>query len=252
MVDARPPERLVARGRQGGALPQQEAGQERGGGLGQPRRDHLYRPALHRHPPGRRVRGERGEPLRARVPDEQDALAAEMGRVVEAARIAIADRGMHASVHDHPLPLSQRRPQLAVERELHAPGGGQALRPQVCRLHVEEKPHAIRRQAHRLLAESALEREGSLAPEARHVVVREGRRRRPQHAERRDRGQDESQRQPRASPGGGERGDQQHGPDRQQHGRAKREPRRGRDADREGGGGRQQRRGGERPISHAP
>ncbi len=137
VIDARPPECLVTRGRQRGALPQQEPGEERGGGLGQARRDHVHRPALHRHPPGRRVRGERGEPLRARVPDEQDALATEMSRVVEAARIAIADRGMHASVHEHPLPLTERGSHLSVDRELHAPGGAQALRAEVHGLRVK-------------------------------------------------------------------------------------------------------------------
>ena len=152
-----------------------------------------------------------GEPVRARVSDQQDALAAEMGRVVEAARVAIADRAMHARVDEHALPLAERRGQLAVDRELHEAHRGQPLRAQVRGLHVEEEPHAVRGPAHRLLGEAALEHDRALEAATGDVVVGQGRRRRAERAERGHAGQDQGQREPPPSRGGRQGGEQQRG-----------------------------------------
>lgn len=183
--------------------------------------------------------------------DEEDPVATQMRRVVEAAGIPEADGRMEPRVHEHALALAERERELAVDRDLHAARRGQSLGPRVQRLHVEQESRAIRGPADRLFGESPLER---LRPDERaagQVIVRHRRPGGAQRAQQRHAGQDQGQRGPRI-PSARERGDQQDdGGGREQVRRGEDRPRGRGDARGEGRGGRKERRGLEPPLNHS-
>jgi hypothetical protein len=251
VIDPGPPERLVALGRQRGALAQQEPGQQRARGLREPRRDDADRPPFHRDPPGGRVRRQGADPIRARVAHEQDPLAAEMGGVVEAARVPEADRPMQPGVQKHALALPERGVEQAVDRDLNAAHRGQALGSGVHRLRVEQEARAVRCPLHGLLGQPRLQDQGRVWRPPCDVVGGQDRWSGAERAEP-DHGRQDERRGRTRPPRCEEQPGEEEGRVRaDEEGRGHREPRRAGDARGEGGGGQQERRGVERPVSHS-
>ena len=143
MIDARAPEGVVHLAGQRGALAEQQAGQERGRALGQLGGDSRHRPALDARGPGRGIRGERPHAVRAPAADERDALAAELGGIVEPPWVPEADGTVQAQLRGEPLSFAERRA-LSIDRDEDAPRGRPPLRVGDERLDVEEQPRAIR------------------------------------------------------------------------------------------------------------
>ena len=183
--------------------------------------------------------------------DQEDPVATQMRRVIEAAGIPEADGRMEPRVHEHALALAERERELAVDGELDTARRGQPLGPRVHRLHVEQEARAVHRPADRLLGEPPLER---LRPDERaagQVIVGHRRPGRAQRAQQRHPGQDQDQRGPRIPPAR-ERGDQQDdGRGREQVRRGQDEPRGRGDTRGEGRGGQKERRGLEPPLNHS-
>ncbi len=159
VVDAGAAKALVGLARERGALAEEEPGEERRRRLGQPCADRLDGPALDGHGPGRNIGSQGTDAVASGVAHEEDAVPAELGRVVEAAGIPEADGPVEPHLRRDPLPLGERR-RLAEYGELDAAGGEPPVGAVVVCLDVDEEPSAVRRPAHRLRDEAAFDGHG--------------------------------------------------------------------------------------------
>ena len=125
--------------------------------------------------------------------DQEDALAPQMRRIVEAAGIPEAGGPMEPGIHEHALGLGERERELAVRGELDAARRGQSLGTRVYRIHVEQEPRAIRGPADRLVGEPPLDGQRSVERAPRQMIGGQPRSRHPQCTQEDDAGEDQDQ-----------------------------------------------------------
>ena len=125
--------------------------------------------------------------------DQEDALAPQMRRIVEAAGIPEAGGPMEPGLHEHALGLGERERELPVRGELDATRRGQPLGTRVHRIHVEQEPRAIHRPANRLGGEPALDAQRSVERAPSQMIGGQTRARHPQRTQEDDTGEDQNQ-----------------------------------------------------------
>ncbi len=250
VIDTGATERLVRLARHRAPLSQHEPRQEGRRALRQPRPHRRHRPSPDAHGPWRRVRRERPQPVAAAAADEDDALAPQVRRVVEGARIPEAHGRVEADPRPEALPFAQGLGALAVDGEQEASRGRPTGLVVPGRIHLEEEAHPVGGPADRLLGERPFHRDRALSCQGRDVL---GRQRLGVDAQERN-GADGQEERGRGQPLLAQR--EGHGRDRQQARPAgdqprggDRQPRAGRDAARPGERQRNQwRRGDSHPI----